>query len=144
MTNFFKMINFKIKENKYIILLILLALLLISGWFYWYEIRPAKIRQDCSWVKHTDEAIPARPAMSEEELKAKGFIKDCAKEELKFYGEFSTYQSIFAGKEGCERSNKQIVEEYKTARPAVLAKDWYSKAPEKVYDFCIKSRGITR
>lgn len=127
------------KENKKKVLLTLLVLLLVSGWFYWYELRPAKIRQDCSWVKHIEEAIPTRPAMSEEELRVEGIIKDCTESE-------SGYKSIFSEsfKEECERKNKQIIEEYKTDRPAVPAKDWYSKAQEKVYDFCIKSKGITR
>lgn len=49
------MLNLEIKQNKYRILLILLGLLLISGWFYWFELRPARIRHDCSWVQHPDD-----------------------------------------------------------------------------------------
>ncbi len=117
-------------------------MILISGWFYWYELRPAKIRQECSWVKHTDEAIPAKPTMSEEELKANGLIKNCVVEETQGYK--SIYDKYLASKDTCEKRNKLIIEDYKTVRPEVPAKDWYSKAPEKTYDFCIKSKGITR
>lgn len=126
---------------------IILVLLLISGWFYWFELRPSKIRQECSWVKHTDESIPAKPAMSEEELRAKSIIEDCKNPEGIFRDcKGPGYTSIFCGsfEEECERKNKRIIEEYKTARPTVPTKDWYSKSPEKQYDFCIKSKGLTR
>jgi len=36
-----------IKKNKKIILQILLSLLLIAGWFYWFQIRPMNIRKSC-------------------------------------------------------------------------------------------------
>lgn len=36
----------KLKQYKYIILILLIVLGFI---FYWYEIRPAKIRHNCSW-----------------------------------------------------------------------------------------------
>lgn len=126
-------------------ILIIISLVLMGSLFYWFELRPAKIRQECSWVKHTEEAIPAKPAMSEEELRAEGFIKDCGKEGIKFYGEFNKYDKYFDDTQSvCESKNKQIIEGYKTARPAVPAKDWYSKATDKQYDFCIKEKGLAR
>lgn len=127
--------NFK---PKTIYLVIAGLVIVLLGGFYWYELRPAKIRQECSWVKHTTKAIPARPAMSEEELRAEGMIKDDCKE--------SGYVSIFSKsfEEECERKNQQTIEEYKTNRPAVPARDSYSKASDKQYDFCIKSKGLTR
>ena len=36
-----------IKENKKKVLLIILGLLLLAGWFYWFEYRPVKIRSYC-------------------------------------------------------------------------------------------------
>ena len=38
-----------IKENKNKVVLILLGLLLLTGWFYWFQYRPAKIRSYCDW-----------------------------------------------------------------------------------------------
>lgn len=38
-----------IKENKYRAVVILLGLLLISGWFYWFEIRTMQIRHECAY-----------------------------------------------------------------------------------------------
>lgn len=138
------MINIKIRENRNKILLILLAFLLISGWFYWYELRPAKIRQECSWVKHTTEAIPAKPAMTEEELKAEGLLEDCSPEVAKSSGQVTgRYDKYFdEDKDTCDRKNRQVVYEYKIARPAIAAKDWYSKAKEQDYKFCLHDKGL--
>ena len=60
--------------------LFILGLALLAGWFYWFAYRPARIKHDCSWVKRHKNAIPARPAMTVEELKAKEIIVDCDKE----------------------------------------------------------------
>ena len=37
------------KENKKRVILILLGLLLLAGWFYWFQYRPANIRSYCDW-----------------------------------------------------------------------------------------------
>lgn len=42
----------KIKQNW---IIILFSLLLFGGLFYWWEWRPAHIRQECSWVKRSSE-----------------------------------------------------------------------------------------
>ena len=45
------MINAITKGNKNRVLLILLALFMISSWFYWFQYRPTKIRQYCHrWI----------------------------------------------------------------------------------------------
>lgn len=131
-------------KPKMIHLVIAGLVILLLGGFYWFELRPAKIRQECSWIKHTNEAVPAKPAMSEEELKAEGLIKNCTEEETKGYKSIfeNPYLSLY--KNECPRKNKQIIEEYKTARTAIPAKDWYSKASEKQYDFCIRENGLVR
>lgn len=36
-----------IKENKKKVFLILLGLFLLTGWFYWFQYRPTKIRSYC-------------------------------------------------------------------------------------------------
>lgn len=37
-----------LKQNKYRVSLILLGLLLISGWFYWFQYRPGEVRRSCA------------------------------------------------------------------------------------------------
>ncbi len=133
------MINLKIKENKNRLFLILLILLLISGCFYWFQIRPSQIKHDCSWIKHTNEAIPAKPAMNEEELRQKSVLKDCSL--LKsLSAEGNPYAKI--GLDSCEQENRRTIEEYKIARPAIPAKDWWVQADKDEYSFCLHDKGL--
>lgn len=123
-------------RNKPFLLLVLISLFL---GFYWYEIRPAKIRHDCSWVKVVEEGAPPRPAMTEDELRQKGLLEDCSK----------WYKSIFEGNEfaagfrsSCEDENKRKIEEYKTPREAISPKEWWRKAREEEYKFCLHDKGV--
>lgn len=43
-------------------LYVLVLVLFLASAFYWFEIRPAKIRHDCSWRKEHIADIPAQPA----------------------------------------------------------------------------------
>ena len=53
------------------------------GLFYWYQIRPAQIKHDCSWVRHYKPGKPAEPPMTETELSEKGIIKSCDLNDIK-------------------------------------------------------------
>jgi len=53
-----------LKENWFRISILSLIILLIGGSFYWYGIRPAKIKSNCAWVEEHLDAIPAQPASS--------------------------------------------------------------------------------
>lgn len=101
----------KLKKHWAIILLIFLF---IGGLFYWYEWRPSKIKQNCSWVHKTSEAIPARAAKSKEEI------------------------------ENCKNENKDrlfcdLFSEPVAAQPA---KDWWEPATTLEYNFCIHEKGL--
>jgi len=62
----------KIKPYK-----IFLALfLIVATWFYWFEVRPSRIKHSCSWVERYEEAKPEQLAMTEEELEEKGMLRD--------------------------------------------------------------------
>jgi len=128
-----------IKGNKNKVLLILLSLLLISGWFYWFELRPTKIRQECSWVKHTEEAIPAKPAMTEEQLRINGILEDCNKHN---YENAETNRFIRPLRELCESENKKKIEEYREGKAAVPANEWWVQADEEEYKFCLHDKGL--
>jgi len=114
----------KIKKNKHRIHLILLGLLMLTGWFYWFEYRPVKIRQSCSWVKRHENAIIEQPPISEEELKKQGKFTDC-----------SLYET-FIGL--CEEHNKILME----GQPAKPARDWWEKAIKEEYEFCLHENGL--
>ncbi len=106
----------------------------MGGWFYWYEVRPAKIRHDCSWVKHTSGFVDAIPAMTEDELWQKGLLRDCS----------TAYESVFYESVTtlCESSNSRIIEKYKNAIDAVPAKEWWEPANPKEYAFCLHDQGL--
>lgn len=99
----------------------LVTLLFISGAvFYWYEWRPAKIKHDCSWVKRHQDAIPAKPGLTQEEID-----KECNK----IVGN-PFYKSMT-----CNLTPTP-------PEPAKPAKDWWAKASEAEYKFCLHDKGL--
>jgi hypothetical protein len=51
-----------IKNQKIHFIILVFFLLTVSGFFYWSEYRPSKIKQNCSWKEIYEEAVPARAA----------------------------------------------------------------------------------
>lgn len=90
-------------------------LIIIGGWFFWFQWRPSQIRSECSWIhKHTD-AVPAKAGLTQEEV-------DACKE----------------GKSGWDALNCDATK----ARPAEPADDWWQAATVNEYNFCIHSKGL--
>lgn len=104
--------------------------------FYWFEYRPTKIRQECSWVKKHQDSIPFEPAKTEEQLRAEGVLDDCS--QASYVGKTFDFNDF------CEHRNKTIIESYKEETPEQPARDWYEKANIQEYEFCIRSKGITK
>lgn len=136
---------------RHIPLLVGGLLLIVAGFslFYWFEIRPARIRSECSWIKHHQDAVSERPAMTEQELSDKGMLVDCSKyirKEPRYSGVFEKYNEEFEAFEERRHkilcSNETIINEYKTAIPAQPAKDWMEKATKEEYEFCLHDRGL--
>lgn len=123
-----------IKENKKKILLTLLSLLLLVAWFYWFQYRPAQIKHDCSWIKRHSDAIPARPTMTETELRTKGVIRDCTNV---YNDSFSNIDHLL-----CQDQNNKIIESYKQIKPAEPAKDWWVATSDEEYKFCLRDKGL--
>lgn len=108
-----------LKEINKKILIISSGLLLLTGWFYWFQWRPAKIIHDCSWKKIHIDVVPAQPAKSPEDVYRES-------------GE--TFQLLFdSGVEKLEGS---------PAKPAVPAHDIWQKASEEQYKFCLHDKGL--
>ena len=57
------------RNNRSLISLILLGLIIIVGWFYWTQWRPSKIRKDCSWVqRYGQKSLPrSRDQLTDQE-----------------------------------------------------------------------------
>ncbi len=113
------MISFKIKENKNRIFLILLTILLISGWFYWFQFRPTQIKHDCSWIKRHIDAVPAQEAKTKEQK-----IKELGDR----YNPNNPYMMVGLSDE--------------PYRPAQPAKDWWKPASPQEYSFCLHDKGL--
>jgi hypothetical protein len=148
--------------KKYISIVFLFLFICSMGGllFYWYQIRPAQIRHGCPWVKHHSDAVPARQAMTKEELESKGIIRTCNNEfakvkemmpeydissgdEVIFNKNFSFEQKrIIWYATSCREDGDRVIAEYKTPRKAIPAKDWYEKADEDEYRFCLHDKGL--
>lgn len=111
-----------LKNNWLKIVALVIFITAIGGAFYWYELRPAKIKHDCSWVfKHTDE-VPAKPGKTQQEY------------------------------DGCIEANQAKTGSYfeallnsncgEVARAYQPAKEWWQRATKAQYDFCIHEKGL--
>jgi len=118
----------KLFASKTFIFTILL-LFLLGGLFCWFAYRPAKIRHDCSWVKRVNPAIPARPAITKEDVEeSKLKYDECVKETGdNFIVNFS-----------CEN----LLKKEGPAIPAKPETEWYEEAGQYEYDFCIHEKGL--
>ncbi len=150
------------KKFLSITFLFLFVFFIGSFLFYWYQIRPAQIKHDCSWVKMYSKAVPARPAMTKEELEAKGIIRTCKNEfelvskMVPNYNINSTdnptvlfdknlsfdQKRIVWNATSCREDGDRVITEYKTAIEAVPAKDWYEAASKEEYTFCLHDKGL--
>lgn len=110
------------KQNKYRVPLILLVLLLILGWFYWFELRPARIKHNCSWVSRHSDAVPAVVGMTEKEKQeATKRTQECEAQGIRFCFEFHDNWD---------------------SKPAIPAKDWWEPATPQEYSFCLHDKGL--
>lgn len=135
------------KNTKSKILLSLLLIALSSLLFYWFQLRPTQIKHFCSWVKQTSNTIPYRPAVSEEQLKNEGKIKECGKAptEQPPFDSSSLDFNIRRGNifyESCVENNKSVISEYTKEQKEVPAKVWYEEASKEEYAFCLHDKGL--
>lgn len=107
-------------NRKYLFLVFLF--LISTGLFYWYEMRPARIRHDCSWV-HVHE--PART----EKIRDTSFL-----DEARDYANARKgYQPLFA-------TNSETDQPTRTVN--YPEEDYWRAANKIEYDFCIHEKGL--
>ncbi len=119
--------------------ILLLLLPVLGSLFYWYEIRPAQIKHDCSWIKKHSNAIPAREGKTKEQLLAEGKLKVCPDLLTSDYPEGSAFYLLDVRR--CEVENDAIVNQNKPQQ-YVPAKDWYEEATKEEYTFCLHDKGL--
>ncbi len=119
-----------------------IAIVMITGLFYWFEYRPSKIKQQCSWIEEKTEAVPYRKAMNRGEMILNGLLEDCTKETFANNPNWNSLEKIELEKRLCEVLNDSKVKEYSVEQEAIPSKSWWRKATTKEYEFCLHSRGL--
>lgn len=114
-------IQFINKNKPYIIILFIIAI-----FFYWYGLRPAQIKKECSWTK---VIVSAQQAITEAQVaEAQKEYDDCLSKEKIKTGNISKF--------GCIRFGPEYVRDYTPERT------YYREATKTEYDFCIHSKGL--
>ncbi len=115
-----KLIKF-VKQNYLKIGIVLILIFVIGGVFYWYELRPAKIKHDCSWIERYSDAIPERTQAQYDQCIMLRNIKPPS----------GSAFADFVNSSFCE-----------TSHPAEPAKSWWERSSKQYYDFCIHEKGL--
>ena len=138
------------KNIKFKYTVLLLVVVILGVIFYWYSYRPSKIKQDCSWVKVTEKAIPAQPAIINEEAK-ESVVKydECVKRnrgKVNLDGALDSYVKTGAWNELNKTVTidkcKQLIKIEHPAIPSVPEKEWYREAEREEYSFCLHKSGL--
>lgn len=125
--------------------LALIIMLIMGGLFYWFQVRPAQIKHDCSWVKQTSPYQPAQPPMNEVELLEKGLMEQCNPGEASSPSPSNMFikpRLSLTIPRSCEEKNKRIIEAYKNGKPEIPSKEWWVQADEDEYKFCLHDKGL--
>lgn len=101
------------------ITLISLGLLLLIGWFYWFQWRPSSIRQRCSWVSFNSKKIEQSDEKSSIYDRLTTGLFDTVS-----YSEIRNNSPLFTSGMHFDKSKR------------------YRKATEKEYQFCLHERGL--
>lgn len=134
-------------KNKFSIdFLICIVLLVLTALFYWFQIRPAQIKHSCSWAKEYVGGEPARPAMTESEVRNKGLLKDCSLRPLDTSNSASgnLFNSLFTPEAlaVCEKENQRLISAYSKAKAKIPAKERQRKTTNDEYKFCLRDQGL--
>lgn len=113
--------------NKvYIFVSLVIACGMLGGAFYWYQLRPAQIRHDCSWTKVHQEM---RPALTQAEIDIENkekSNKDCG-------------PAPSNGLDFCRMLKDTPSRQPQGAAPA---SDYYRQANDSEYKFCLHDKGL--
>ena len=109
--------------------------------FYWFQVRPAKIKHDCSWVEEHHAAVEGKEGKNEDQLRAEGLIKDC--------DEFGSGSDSISGvlpryagsREECEFQNRKTIILNKEVKPEPERTET-RKATDEEYKFCLHNKGL--
>ena len=138
------------KTIKFRYLSLFLVITILGLVFYWYGYRPSKIKQDCSWVKVVEKAIPEKFAITSEDVED-SLIKydECIErnggkigleDALDSYIETGTWDEL--NKAAAINLCEQLIKVEREAIPAIPEREWYREAEKDEYIFCLHSNGL--
>ncbi|KKP43043.1 MAG: hypothetical protein UR31_C0011G0026 [Parcubacteria group bacterium GW2011_GWA2_33_14] len=110
--------------------IVLILIFIIGGYFYWFQLRPAKIKHDCSWVQKHADTVPELTQDQHNEC-----IDQCNSKPT------TTNIPIT----GAINFNKFVSTPFcncPNPRPYEPAKNWWERANKNQYDFCIHEKGL--
>ena len=112
------------KEKWLRLTIIMLIVAIFGGLFYWYELRPAQIKKDCSWVKQVRSA--QQEVTEAQAIESQKRYEECLKEKGNPTG-----------------LSKLGVCGYAIDRQDYVPESiYYRKASKTEYDFCVHSKGL--
>lgn len=107
--------------------------LLLSFIFYWYELRPIKIKKDCSWTVRIMPSQPAVDAVSLEDAQSKN-----KENEEKNPPICKTLKGLEKLLNNCESTDLRAT----PAKPAVPMKIIRENASNDEYQKCLRHNGL--
>lgn len=138
------------------LLFLLVFILLLGSAFYWFQIRPAKIKHECSWITTHFDKVSAKPSKTAEEVFAESKLnKEDFERALRLArGEVQPKSPVNAS--GVQ--NIQTIEDNLQDRrlqsagqemlkkmqgsPEMLARDETRRATGEEYSFCLQDKGL--
>lgn len=128
-----------------------IILLIVSGSvFYWFQVRPAQIKHDCSWVKTHFDKIPAKSGKTVEQVSAESKLsKEDQERAIKLAkGEVQPRSDNSAGPDLLKLQDSMLELEGESmiskmqGSPEVPARDEIKKATPTEYTFCLHEKGL--
>lgn len=108
--------------------------------FYWFQLRPAHIRQECSWVKRSSDFVPAVTQEQADKLN-----EECIKQHEEDYNNYIQSGDKASLKNYVARKYREDgYESICNTQPSLEKpeKEWYEPANQSEYQFCLHSRGL--
>ncbi len=139
------------------VIMFILLILIFSALFYWFQIRPARIKHDCSWIKTHVDKVPAKPGKTPQQIAADSGLSledqqraiKIAKGEIdpkKEIGNSDLSNPVDTLKQNLDTmALKDIGGRLINGIPAekeVPAFDYPREATPKEYTFCLHSKGL--
>ncbi|MSU74594.1 hypothetical protein EXS57_02335 [Candidatus Kaiserbacteria bacterium] len=125
-----------LQENWFKTWALLLATLILGGYFYWFQLRPAEIKRGCSWVEEQTEAIPEVTQADIDQAKID--LADCKKTHPDPKDSLETWAEFNAAVQ-CKDLAKLTAE---TPHPATPSRTYYEETSPAEYSFCLHSHGL--